>query len=92
MLSQVTLVPERGLGLVILTNTEGHNSVFSAVARRILDAYLGAPVRDWSTIMLTKARRQDALQDSAARQLEISRPNGTHPSVPAERLAGPHSP
>ena len=65
MLSQVTWVPERRLGFVILTNTEGHNNVYAAVGRRILDLYLGAPPRDWSAIMLAQTNKQEATQAAA---------------------------
>ena len=91
MLSQVTWVPERRLGFVILTNTEGHNNVFAAVGRRILDMYLGAPARDWSAIMLAETRKQEAAQAQAMQRLEASRPKDATPSVPIDRYAGRYS-
>ena len=91
MLSQVTWVPERHLGFVILTNTEGHNNVFAAVGRRILDMYLGAPPRDWSAIMLAQTQKQEAAQAEAMKRLEASRPKDTTPSVPVDRYAGRYS-
>jgi CubicO group peptidase (beta-lactamase class C family) len=66
MLSSVTLVPERRLGIVVLTNTDGHNALFVAVARYLLDTFLGSPPRDWSAILLADARqREDALSQYA---------------------------
>lgn len=91
MLSQVTWVPERHLGFVILTNTEGHNNVFAAVGRRILDMYLGAAPRDWSAIMLAQTQKQEAAQAEAMKRLEASRPKDTGPSVPVDRYAGRYS-
>jgi len=91
MLSQVTWVPERHLGFVILTNTEGHNNVFAAVGRRILDLYLGAPPRDWSAIMLAQTRAQEAQEKAAQDRLEATRPNESKPSVPIDRLAGQYT-
>lgn len=88
MLSQVTLIPEKHLGLVILTNTEGHNNVHAAIARRIVDAYLGAPPRDWSAIMLAQTRAQEATQAATMKRLEAARPKDTHPSVAADRVLG----
>jgi CubicO group peptidase (beta-lactamase class C family) len=88
MLSQVTLIPERRLGIVILTNTEGHNSVFAAVARRVVDAYLGAPQRDWSAIMLAQTRAQEATQTATAKRLEAARLKDTHPSVTPDHFVG----
>jgi len=91
MLSQVTWVPERRLGFVILTNTEGHNSVFAAVGRRILDLYLGAPPRDWSAIMLAQTNQQEATQASAQQRLEAMRLKDTKPSVPIDSYAGQYN-
>ena len=91
MLSQVTWVPERHLGFVILTNTEGHNNVFAAVGRRILDSYLDAPPRDWSAIMLAQTNKQEAAQAQATQRLEASRPKDATPSVPLDRYAGHYS-
>jgi CubicO group peptidase (beta-lactamase class C family) len=88
MLSQVTWIPERRLGLVVLTNTEGHNNVFGVVARRVLDAFLGAPPRDWSAIMLAQTRAQEATQRQAEQRLEAERPKDTRPSVSIDRFAG----
>lgn len=91
MLSQVTWVPERRLGFVILTNTEGANSVYAAVGRRILDLYLGAPTRDWSAIMLAEARAQEAQARAAQDRLEAAKPNDSKPTVPVDRLAGQYT-
>jgi len=91
MLSQVTWVPERHFGFVILTNTEGHNNVFAAVGRRILDSYLDAPPRDWSAIMLAQTNKQEAAQAQATQRLEASRPKDATPSVPVDRYAGHYS-
>jgi hypothetical protein len=88
MLSQVTWVPERGLGFVILTNTEGHNNVYGAIGRRILDLYLGAPQRDWSAIMLAQTRQQEAAQATADQRLEAMRLKDVKPTVPIDRYAG----
>lgn len=48
MLSQVTLIPELKLGIVILTNTEpGGGSLGFAVTRTILDSYFGLDDAGW---------------------------------------------
>jgi hypothetical protein len=91
MLSQVTWVPERRLGFVILTNTEGHNNVFGAVGRRILDLYLGAPPRDWSAIMLAETNKQEATQAAAEQRLEAMRPKDSKPTLPIDRYAGQYN-
>jgi CubicO group peptidase (beta-lactamase class C family) len=48
MLSQVTLVPDLNLGIVILTNTEpGGGSLAFAVTRTIMDSYFGLNDAGW---------------------------------------------
>ena len=46
MYSQVALVPEEGLGIVVLTN--GMTGLASPLVYRVLDAYLGGTPRDWA--------------------------------------------
>jgi len=47
MYSQVALVPEEDLGVVVLTNSM--TGIGSALVYRILDAFLGGDQQDWST-------------------------------------------
>jgi CubicO group peptidase (beta-lactamase class C family) len=81
MLSDVTMVPERGLGIVVLTNTDGHNALFAAIARRILDAYLGAPRRDWSAVLLESAARDEEALRALETRAEEKRAKHTRPSL-----------
>jgi hypothetical protein len=46
MYSQVALVPEEGLGIVVLTN--GMTGLASPLVYRVLDAYLGGASKDWA--------------------------------------------
>lgn len=86
MFSRVVLVPEEGLGIVVLSNSM--TSVTTAIANTILDAYLGVEERDWSTPML--ADNRSAREGFEARQnrfLEERMP-GTSPSLPLRDYAG----
>jgi len=47
--SSVTLVPELGLGIAILTNSDSH-LLFETLKLEIIDAYLGLPFRNYSAI------------------------------------------
>jgi len=50
MHANLSLVPERRLGVVVLTNTVMFGYPI-ALSYRIIDAYLGRPTRDWSAEM-----------------------------------------
>jgi CubicO group peptidase (beta-lactamase class C family) len=90
MLSEVRLVPEAKLGFVILSNADGHN-MNPAIAYRIIDAYLGAPSRDWSAIFLAQQKKGEAAQAAAERKMEAARAKNTKPSLPLERYAGTYA-
>jgi hypothetical protein len=91
MLSQVTWIPEKKLGVVILTNTAGHNALYTALAERVVDAYLGAPVRDWSTIRLAETKRMEARADSARTKMVAGRATDSRPSLALEKYAGTYT-
>jgi CubicO group peptidase (beta-lactamase class C family) len=88
MLSQVGLIPERRLGIVVLTNTDGPNNLFAALLWRVFDAYLGAPPRDWSRILLDRVRAQEAMADSARAKMEAARVKDAPPSLSLAAYAG----
>ncbi|MGW8268277.1 MAG: serine hydrolase, partial [Longimicrobiales bacterium] len=86
MFSRVVLVPEEGLGIVVLTNSM--TSVSTAIANTILDTYLGAEERDWSTSMLRDWRSARVrFEDRQKRFLEAREP-GARPSLTLDSYAG----
>lgn len=88
MLSLVGLLPEQDVGVVILTNTAGHNNLFTALMYRIFDAYLGAPPRDWSVILLQRTEEGEAKAEERRRAMEADRVAGTRPSLALAEYAG----
>ncbi len=62
MTSLLMLVPSERLGVVVLTNAE--LPLQRPLARRVIDAYLGAPERDWSGEALRRFR-DDERRDAA---------------------------
>lgn len=90
MLSEVRLVPEEKLGIVVLSNSEGHN-MNGAIVLRILDAYLGAPARDWSAIHLARYKAGQARQAAAEKAVLEARVQGTKPSLALAKYAGTYS-
>ena len=87
MLSTVAFIPEERLGVVVLTNTEGHNAG-PAIAYHVIDRYINAPHRDWSAIFLKVDARQRQRADSIEAALVKARVAGTRPSLPLEKYAG----
>src|SRR5207237_647930 len=87
MRAEIGLVPEARVGVVVLCNLDG-TSFPAAILYRALDAYLGAPPRDWSAVLLAAERKAEARGDSVDKAFEAKRVRDTHPSLPLERYAG----
>jgi CubicO group peptidase (beta-lactamase class C family) len=90
MLSQILLVPEEELGIVVLTNTSPAGSpAHGAVTYHILDSYLGAPAEtDWrERFKELFAKQEKQQQEQEAKRIE-SRASGTSPSLALDRYAG----
>jgi CubicO group peptidase (beta-lactamase class C family) len=88
----VGLIPDRRLGLAILTNLD-HSELRHALMYTVFDRFIGlpSPAHDWSAEMRVMYR---ALADSsrAARQaLESKRVANTRPTLPLERYTGTYA-
>ncbi|OLD64549.1 MAG: hypothetical protein AUI33_12175 [Ignavibacteria bacterium 13_1_40CM_2_61_4] len=83
----VALVPEERLGVVVLTNFP-RGLLNAGVAYRVIDAYLGAPPRDWSGLFLELTRRFEQRADSARQKRAADRARDTQPSLALERYTG----
>ena len=89
MLSFVAMVPERRLGVVVLTNTSPHNSLYTALGNKILVDMLGGPKRDWSAQTLAET---NAAEQAAAKRLNdriAARVPNTQPSRPGRNTPAP---
>ncbi len=65
MLSQVYLIPDLNLGIVILTNTEnGGGALFTAVNNAIVDSYFGLPKMDWTNMFASRIASMEKNADS----------------------------
>jgi CubicO group peptidase (beta-lactamase class C family) len=85
--SKVTLLPEAGLGVAVLTNQES-GETFEAISYHVVDHYLGAPAYDWLGAWRTLKARGDSA--SAAREAEAAsaRDSTAGPSLPLAEYAG----
>jgi CubicO group peptidase (beta-lactamase class C family) len=58
MVSQVTILPEMNLGIIVLTNQQS-GEAFRAITNQIKDHYLGIEGNDWVNLMKNQADRQN---------------------------------
>jgi CubicO group peptidase (beta-lactamase class C family) len=85
--SQVTLIPDMKLAVVVLTNQESV-AMFSSVTYRILDNYMNAPPTDWLKAYRDLTRQQRAKADEAVEKAASARAADSKPSLPLEKYAG----
>lgn len=87
MVSRVTLLPEHGLGIVVLTNAE-LGGAFNAITLRALDAYLGAPKTDWNAAYAAALAKARSKADEDWRKHVAARDARSKPSLPLAGYAG----
>jgi CubicO group peptidase (beta-lactamase class C family) len=88
MLSHQGILPEENLG-VVLTNSD-RNRLDAALFYRIVDSFLGEPVKDWSQVFLTQTKEGQAKAQEARKKAEESRVLNTKPSLDIPRYSGPY--
>ncbi len=88
-LAYVGFVPEENLGIAVLSNGDmGYAWLPQALAYRIIDLHLGAPMRDWSRELLALNALDRARGREAERALQAQRVEGAPPSRPMTAYAG----
>ena len=87
MVTWVSMIPDLKLGVLVFTNQQ-NGAAMSAVGNQILDAYLGAPKRDWIALYDTKIQERDEgakrAEAAAAKVLASAGP----PTLPLEKYTG----
>lgn len=81
MVSRLTLVPDRGLGVIVLTSGE-FGGAFNAVTLRVLDAFLDAPKTDWNAAYGAALAKSRGNADDRWAKLEAARAKDSKPSLP----------
>jgi hypothetical protein len=87
MVSRVTMIPSKKLGVIVLTNQEA-GAAFNAITYTVLDHYLNAPSTDW---VAAQKEALDARKAEAAKKVagEASKRNAqSKPSLPLSSYAG----
>ncbi|HNY41328.1 MAG TPA: serine hydrolase, partial [Bryobacteraceae bacterium] len=87
MVSRVTMVPSKKLGVIVLTNQE-NGAAFNAITWTVVDQYLGAPATDWvaahkESLELGRAEALKKTGDEAAKRNAASKP-----ALPLSAYAG----
>ena len=85
--SWVMLVPDLGLGIVLLSNTESYHGTL-ALTYHLLDRYLGIPATDWITAVHKTAEQERAQAAKTEARLATQRNLKTKPSLPLPGYAG----
>ncbi|MGE0554608.1 MAG: serine hydrolase [Gemmatimonadales bacterium] len=86
MLTAMTLLPEDQIGVVVLTNRDGH-AMHTALVQHIFDVALGLSETDWNGRSLARAERAR----SAQREAPQPTPANAAPSLPLEEYAGSYA-
>jgi len=89
MISQVALMPEEHLAVVVLSNSE--TSVPTIMVNKVFDTFLGAPPRDWSAELLARVNQAKAADAAEEKRLEDERAKNTRPSLALEQYAGTYT-
>ena len=85
--SKVTLLPELGLGVAVLTNQES-GEAFNALTYHVLDHFLGVADTDWLEAYRAVKKRADDRVAAAERGADAARNASSRPSLPLEDYAG----
>lgn len=86
-LSMTAMIPEKKVGVVVLTNIHSGNT-YLPLAYRALDMALGLSEIDWNTYFLKPAKDQQSAFIADEKQLEIDRVKNTQPGFPLKSYVG----
>jgi CubicO group peptidase (beta-lactamase class C family) len=86
-MAAVGLLPEDGLGVVVLANAE-RTGLAPALILTAFDQHLEEPDRDWSARTLAKYAAEARKSDQAEERILKDRRTGTNPPFPLETYAG----
>jgi CubicO group peptidase (beta-lactamase class C family) len=88
--SQVSLIPDAKLGVVLLTNQEA-TGILASIVDRILDAYLAEQQTDWTKVFHDLTGQQRTQAASIEKKHSGERNTASKPSLPIEKYAGKYA-
>ncbi len=86
MISQTMIVPEKKIGIVVLTNSV--NYLPTALMYYVLDDYFGNPEKDWSAFFLRVKNFMDNLDKKDREKAEKERNPNTKPALTLKEYTG----
>ena len=89
MLSYTHLIPEENVGFVVLTNSE--YPVFTVMASKIRDVFVGARKRDWSAEALEQTKRNKTAASEEDKKVDAARVANTKPTLALKDYVGSYS-
>ncbi|HMU69582.1 MAG TPA: serine hydrolase domain-containing protein, partial [Chitinophagales bacterium] len=82
-----TFIPEAGLGIVVLTNTDA-NAFYDALRYQIMEAYFNVPYRNISDIYLARVTPGNEAQDSVLHRYQAIAEKNLTPALPIASYTG----
>ena len=90
MVTQITMIPEINLGIIVLTNQQ-EGGAFRSITNQILDGYFGKTGRDWVTDLSNNRKKAIAAAkketDAVAAEIEKARTSG-RPTLGSDLILG----
>lgn len=83
----VSMIPELQLGVLVFTNQE-ESAAMEAIGHQILDAYLGAPKRDWVGVAVAYKGKRAAEAQAAEKEAAAVTAGASPPTFPLDSYAG----
>ncbi len=87
MVTQVTMIPDQRLGVIVLTNQET-GAAMSSTVNTVLDHFLDAPAKDWVAAFADVTKMRKAAARNAVSAAASSRNVQSKPSLPLASYAG----
>ena len=87
---RLALVPEEKLAVIVLSNL-GRQSLHTALAYRVLEAYFGVPATDWSAFYRRRALEREGREAVERQAFERGRQADAPTSLPLARFAGAYA-
>ncbi len=88
--SRLAMIPEKRLGVVVLTNQES-GYAFNALVYDVLDRFLAAPTFDWVSAFARRKAKSDSAQTVEEQKATASRNTASKPSLDLPAYAGTYA-